>query len=221
MHVDRRTFLFGSVAAAVAGRAMPQPATGLETLSEWLRAPAASRVRGLQPLLDRIRAMDPSIHAWVQVAPQRPTGPGALADIPFGVKDIIETKGLSTEYGSPIYKGRIGTEDAAIVRELRARGGVLLGKTHSTAFAYRTPAPTRNPRALDHTPGGSSSGSAAAVAAGMVPPAIGSPTAGPLLPPPADFGLVGFKTPHGPVSHTRARPPAPSFDHLGAPSPPG
>ena len=84
---------------------------------------------------------------------------GPLAEIPFGVKDIIETKGLSTEYGSPIYKGRLGTADAAIVEKLRSRGGVLLGKTHTTAFAYRTPAPTRNPRALDHTPGGSSSGS--------------------------------------------------------------
>ena len=69
------------------------------------------------------------------------TGNGALGGIPFGVKDIIETRGLATEYGSPIYKGRIGTADAAIVRQLRQRGGVLLGKTHTTAFAYSTPAP--------------------------------------------------------------------------------
>ena len=118
----------------------------------------------------------PSIQAWVQVLPQKATGSGKLSAIPFGVKDIIETRGLATEYGSPIYKGRIGTEDAVIVRELRRRGAILLGKTHTTAFAYRTPAPTRNPRNLGHTPGGSSSGSAAAVAAGMVPLALGTQT---------------------------------------------
>src|SRR6478752_10419020 len=77
-------------------------------------------------------------HAWVQVSPQRPTGRGKLSEIPFGVKDIIETQGLATEYGSPIYKGRIGTADAAIVREMRKRGAILLGKTHCTAFAYFT-----------------------------------------------------------------------------------
>src|SRR5713101_4578593 len=162
--MPRRTFLFGALAAAI-----DQPPTRLDTLTQWMHASRKARELELPPCLDRIRAMEPSLHAWVQVAPQRPTGTGPLFEIPFGVKDMIETKGLSTEYGSPIYKGRIGTADAAIVRELRRRGGILLGKTQSTAFAYRTPAPTRNPRALDHTPGGSSSGSAAAVAAGMVP----------------------------------------------------
>ena len=95
----------------------------------------------------------------------------------------METRGLSTEYGSPIYKGRIGTVDAAIVRDLRARGAVLLGKTQTTAFAYREPAPTVNPRNHEHTPGGSSSGSAAAVAAGMVPFALGTQTMGSVLRP--------------------------------------
>ena len=104
------------------------------------------RARGrCSPTVDRIRAMDTSIHAWVQVLPQRPTGAGPLDEIPFGAKDIMETRGLSTEYGSAIYKGRIGTEDAAIVRDLRARGAVLMGKTQTTAFAYREPAPTRQP----------------------------------------------------------------------------
>src|SRR5207244_6411632 len=127
--------------------------------------------------------MDSSIKAWVQVSPQKPKGKGKLQEIPFGAKDIIETKGLATEYGSPIYKGRIGTSDAAIVRDLRQRGAILLGKTQCTAFAYRTPAPTRNPRDLEHTPGGSSSGSAAAVAAGMVPFALGTQTRGSVLRP--------------------------------------
>ena len=72
---------------------------------------------------------------------ERPTGSGPLADIPFGVKDIVETQGMATEYGSPLYKGRLGTADAAIVREMRRRGAILLGKTVTTAFAHRTPGP--------------------------------------------------------------------------------
>jgi len=132
-----------------------------------MNASTSEREGALQSLADRVRSRDADIRAWVQIAPQPVTGKGKLQNIPFGVKDVIETSGLATEYGSPIYKGRIGTSDAAIVRLLRERGGVLFGKTHTTAFAYRTPSPTRNPRNLDHTPGGSSSGSAAAVAAGM------------------------------------------------------
>lgn len=213
--IDRRTFLFGAAAAAFGQRAIAQPSTRLETLSEWLQASPDSRKLALPATLDRIRSMDPSIHAWVQVAPQRPTGTGPLAEIPFGVKDIIETKGLSTEYGSPIYKGRIGTADAAIVEKLRSRGGILLGKTHSTAFAYRTPAPTRNPRALDHTPGGSSSGSAAAVAAGMVPVAIGTQTGGSVLRPASFCGVTGFKPSYGLLPMAGVLPFAKSLDTLG------
>src|SRR5439155_3604433 len=151
----------------------------------------------------------------VQVAPQRPTGNGKLLEIPFGAKDIIETKGMATEYGSPIYKGRIGTEDAAIVRELRNRGAVLMGKTQSTAFAYRTPAPTRNPRNLEHTPGGSSSGSAAAVAAGMVPFAIGTQTGGSVLRPASFCGVTGFKATYGLLPMEGVLPFAKSLDTLG------
>jgi Asp-tRNA(Asn)/Glu-tRNA(Gln) amidotransferase A subunit family amidase len=159
--------------------------------------------------------MDPSIHAWVQVLPQPSTGSGPLAEIPFAAKDIIETRGLSTEYGSPIYKGRIGTEDAAIVRELRQRGAILLGKTHTTAFAYRTPAPTRNPRDVAHTPGGSSSGSAAAVAAGMVPFALGTQTKGSVLRPASYCGVTGFKPTYGLLSLEGVLPFAKSLDTLG------
>ena len=159
--------------------------------------------------------MDPSIHAWVQVLPQRPTGEGMLSEIPFGAKDIIETRGLSTEYGSPIFKGRIGTADAAIVRELRRHGAVLLGKTQTTEFAYRTPAPTRNPRNLEHTPGGSSSGSAAAVAAGMVPFALGTQTMGSVLRPASYCGVTGFKSSYGLLSMDGVLPFAKSLDTLG------
>ena len=173
------------------------------------------RARALQPTVDRIRAMDSSLHAWVQVLPQRPTGAGPLDEIPFGAKDIMETRGLSTEYGSPIYKGRIGTADAAIVRDLRARGAVLMGKTHTTAFAYREPAPTVNPRNHEHTPGGSSSGSAAAVAAGMVPVALGTQTMGSVLRPASYCGVTGFKGTYGLVSLEGVLPFATSLDTLG------
>jgi Asp-tRNA(Asn)/Glu-tRNA(Gln) amidotransferase A subunit family amidase len=138
-----------------------------------------------------------------------------LAGIPYGVKDIIETRGVATEYGAPIYKGRIGTVDAAIVREMQSHGAIMLGKTETTAFAYRTPPPTRNPRDLAHTPGGSSSGSAAAVAAGMVPLAIGEQTLGSVLRPASFCGVTGFKPTYGRLSMDGVLPLAKSLDTLG------
>ena len=211
--IDRRTFLLASFAAAMTASAQTPR---LETLSQWLNASRKDRELALQPCLDRIQAMDTSIHAWVQVSPQRPTGNGTLSEIPFAAKDIIETRGLSTEYGSPIYKGRIGTTDAAIVRDMRRRGAILLGKTHTTSFAYRTPGPTRNPRNLEHTPGGSSSGSAAAVAAGMVPVAFGTQTRGSVLRPASYCGVTGFKASYGLLSLEGVLPFAKSLDTLGA-----
>jgi len=214
--MDRRTFILAgftvAINAAMDDRAdIPQ----LETLTQWLAASRKTRQAALGSCLDRIRAMDSSIHAWVQVSPQRPTADGKLAEIPFGAKDIMETRGLSTEYGSPIYKGRIGTTDAAIVRDLRQRGAILLGKTQCTAFAYRTPAPTCNPRDLNHTPGGSSSGSAAAVAAGMVPFALGTQTRGSVLRPASFCGVTGFKPTYGLFSLEGVLPLAKSLDTLG------
>lgn len=210
--IDRRTFLFGSVALAT-GAWSDTPT--LETVTEWLKASRAERERALQPTIDRISAMDGDIQAWVQVLPQRPPRNGKISGVPFGVKDIIETQGLLTQYGSPIYKGRIGTSDAAIVRQLRQRGGVLLGKTHTTSFAYRTPGPTRNPRDLAHTPGGSSSGSAAAVAAGMVPVALGTQTGGSVLRPASYCGVAGFKATYGLLPMEGVLPFAKSLDTLG------
>jgi Asp-tRNA(Asn)/Glu-tRNA(Gln) amidotransferase A subunit family amidase len=210
--LDRRSFLLAGLAAAMRPAAQTPP---LETVTQFLNASRQTRERAWQACLDRIRTMDPSIHAWVQVLPQRPTGDGMLSEIPFGAKDIMETRGLSTEYGSPVYKGRIGTADAAIVRELRTRGAILLGKTQTTAFAYRTPAPTRNPRNLEHTPGGSSSGSAAAVAAGMVPVALGTQTRGSVLRPASYCGVTGFKASYGLLSMEGVLPFAKSLDTLG------
>ena len=215
--LSRRKFLFAGFVAAV-GRATTysqQQASIPETLTQWLGASAKMRKLALQRCLDRIQTMEPSIHAWVQVSPQRNTTRGRLSGIPYGVKDIVETKGLATKYGSPIYKGRIGTTDAAIIREMQKRGAILLGKTQTTAFAYLTPAPTRNPRDLEHTPGGSSSGSAAAVAAGMVPFAIGEQTRGSVLRPASFCGVTGFKPTYGLLSMEGVLPLSKSLDTLG------
>jgi len=200
---------------ALPGAAAPVESSRLETFSDWIKADRAARKRGLEQCLQRIRELEPSIHAWVVVQPERPTGDGPLAEIPFGVKDIVETKGMATGYGSPLYKGRVGTEDAAIIRDLRSRGGILLGKTVTTAFAYRTPGPTRNPRNLEHTPGGSSSGSAAAVAAGMVPFTIGEQTRGSMIRPASFCGVTGFKPTYDLLPTEGMLPFAKSLDTLG------
>jgi Asp-tRNA(Asn)/Glu-tRNA(Gln) amidotransferase A subunit family amidase len=116
-----------------------------------------------------------------------------LRGIPVGVKDIFDTAALPTSYGSPIYAGYQPPADAALVCEIRRAGGVVLGKTVTTEFAFMHPGRTRNPCNPHHTPGGSSSGSAAAVAAGMIPLAIGSQTGGSVIRPAAYCGIAGFK----------------------------
>jgi Asp-tRNA(Asn)/Glu-tRNA(Gln) amidotransferase A subunit family amidase len=219
MSTTRRDFIKAGVAfgAAAGVSTLFAQSPRLETFSDWIRADRDARKRGLAQCLERIRQLEPSIHAWVQVQqqPEQPTGDGPLFGIPFGAKDIIETKGIATEYGSPVYKGRVGTADAAIIREMRSRGAILLGKTVTTAFAYRTPGPTRNPRNLEHTPGGSSSGSAAAVAAGMVPFTIGEQTRGSMIRPASFCGITGFKPTHDLLSMEGVLPLAKSLDTLG------
>jgi Asp-tRNA(Asn)/Glu-tRNA(Gln) amidotransferase A subunit family amidase len=116
-----------------------------------------------------------------------------LRGLPVGIKDIFDTADLPTEYGSPIYAGHRPKADAALVSLVRRAGGIVLGKTVTTEFASLQPAATRNPHNLDHTPGGSSSGSAAAVAAGMLPVACGSQTGGSVIRPAAFCGVAGFK----------------------------
>ena len=226
MKHTRRNFIKTSAAVAAAASisklaAMPPGVAAavesprMETFTEWLQADLETRKRGLQLCLQRIRELEPSIHAWVQVQPERPTADGTLSEIPFGAKDIIETENMATEYGSPLYKGRLGAKDAAIIREMRSRGAILLGKTVTTAFAYRSPGPTRNPRNLDHTPGGSSSGSAAAVAAGMVPFTIGEQTRGSMIRPASYCGIAGFKPTHDLLPMEGVLPLAKSEDTLG------
>jgi Asp-tRNA(Asn)/Glu-tRNA(Gln) amidotransferase A subunit family amidase len=165
--------------------------------------------------LRRISELDGDVRAWVEVSPQPATDSGPLNGIPFGAKDIYETRGMATEYGSPIYAGRKGEADAAMIAGLRRSGAILLGKTHTTAFASFDAAPTRNPRFPGHTPGGSSSGSAAAVAAGMVPFALGTQTLGSVLRPASYCGVCGFKPTFGLIPMNGILAFAPSLDTAG------
>src|SRR5260370_38658444 len=146
MRYTRRDFIKTSAAAGAAasipslgvmpsGRAAQLKSASLETFSDWIQADRETRKQRLEQCLQRIRELEPSIPACVHVQPARPTGDGPLSEIPFGVKDIVETKGMVTEYGSPLYKGRAGTEAAAIIRERRERGAILLCKPLTTPFA--------------------------------------------------------------------------------------
>ncbi len=187
----------------------------LRQFVEWLETRSRTPHDLLELCLKRIAERDEQLRAWVEVSPQEALGSGPLSGIPFGVKDIFETRYMATEYGSPIYAGRKGSDDAALVIALRERGAVLVGKTHTTAFAYFDPAPTRNPHNTWHTPGGSSSGSAVAVAAGMVPFALGTQTLGSVLRPASFGGVVGFKPSAGLLPLAGVLPFAPSLDTAG------
>ncbi len=171
--------------------------------------------QSLDSCLARIREHEPELQCWVEVSPLAPLAEGPLSGVCFGVKDIFAVEGLRLEWGSPVFSGRRATEDCALVRRLRQLGGTVVGKTHTTSFAYFDPAPTRNPHRAGHTPGGSSSGSAAAVAAGMVPMAIGSQTQGSVLRPASFCGVVGFKPTLGLIDLTGVMPFAPTLDTAG------
>jgi Asp-tRNA(Asn)/Glu-tRNA(Gln) amidotransferase A subunit family amidase len=143
----------------------------------------------------------------------QPIGP--LHGVPVGIKDIFDTADMPTEYGSVLYAGRTPSSDATVVARLRAAGALVMGKTVTTEFAYFAPGKTRNPINPEHTPGGSSSGSAAAVAANMVPLAIGSQTNGSTIRPAAYCGVIGFKPTHGLVSRHGALVLSRTLDHVG------
>ena len=140
---------------------------------------------------------------------------GPLHGVPVGIKDIFDTGDMPTEFGSKLWAGRTPRRDAAAVARLRAAGAVILGKTVTTEYAYFNPGKTRNPHNPDHTPGGSSSGSAAAVAALMVPGAIGSQTNGSVIRPAAFCGVVGFKPTHGLIPRSGALLLSRALDHVG------
>jgi Asp-tRNA(Asn)/Glu-tRNA(Gln) amidotransferase A subunit family amidase len=183
----------------------------------------------VEACLAQIREVDAQVEAWafldVDYALQqaraadeqrltgRPIGP--LHGVPVGIKDIFDTADMPTEYGSVIHAGRTPSRDAAVVSMLRAAGAVIMGKTVTTEFAYFSPGKTRNPHSREHTPGGSSSGSAAAVAASMVPLAIGSQTNGSTIRPAAYCGVIGYKPSHGSISRHGALMLSRTLDHVG------
>ena len=175
--------------------------------------------------LDRIAAREDVVGAWQYLdrdralaeARQRDREPprGPLHGVPIAVKDLIDTADMPTGYGSPIYRGHLPAADAACVALARAAGAVVLGKTVTTEFAAFTPGKTANPRNPAHTPGGSSSGSAAAVADGMAPLAFGTQTAGSVIRPAAFCGVVGYKPSFGLISRAGVKPLADSLDTVG------
>lgn len=179
----------------------------------------------VEDCLARIRGREGTIHAWAHIDPaaaiaaareaDRSPRLSALHGLPVGVKDICDTADMPTTYGSAIFTGHRPKQDAACVKRLRDLGAIVLGKTVTTEFAYFTPGPTANPHDPTRTPGGSSSGSAAAVADFMVPLAYGSQTAGSVIRPAAYCGVVGFKGTHGWFPLDGVVPLAPELDTLG------
>lgn len=175
--------------------------------------------------LERIAARDGELAAWIYViadaalaqarALDRQAPQGPLHGIPVGIKDIIDTADMPTEHGSPIYRGNRPRADASAVALLRQAGCVILGKTATAEFANLHPPATRNPRNPAHTPGGSSSGSAAAVADHMVPFALGTQTGGSMIRPAAFCGVVGLKPSFGTINRTGVKPVSDSLDTLG------
>src|ERR1700738_4738001 len=161
----------------------------------------------VQNCLERIAEREPVVRAWSYLAGEAALAQARTFDkagkktllrgVPFGIKDIFDTTDMPTTYGSPIYVGCRPANDASAAALPRAAGGILLGKTVTTEFANRQPGPTTTPHDADFTPGGSSSGAAAAVADFMVPLAIGPQTGGSVIRPAAYCGVVGFKPSFG------------------------
>ena len=183
----------------------------------------------MRDCLARIDEVEAAVHAWAFLdrdhARQQAEAAdlhrkhgkalGPLHGVPIGIKDIIDTGDMPTELGSPLWAGRTPRQDAAVVARLRAAGAVIMGKTVTTEYAYRQPGRTTNPHDATRTPGGSSSGSAAAVAAHMVPGALGSQTNGSVIRPAAFCGVVGFKPTHGLVPRRGMLLLSRTLDHVG------
>jgi Asp-tRNA(Asn)/Glu-tRNA(Gln) amidotransferase A subunit family amidase len=201
----------------------------IDGVGRALREGRTTCVEVLERCLDRIEEWEPRVRAWVvvdrdgalaqaraldeELAAGNVRGP--LHGIPIGVKDIIDVAGLPTAAGFRPWKDRIAEADAPLVARLREAGAVILGKTVTTQFAWIDPPPTRNPWNLERTPGGSSSGSAAAVALGMCLGALGSQTGGSITRPASFCGVCGFKPTFGALPTEGIVPFAPSLDHPG------
>ncbi|MGH8736173.1 MAG: amidase [Burkholderiales bacterium] len=194
-----------------------------------IREGQISSVELVDSCLARIDEVEDRIQAWAFLDPahareqaraadearSRGRPVGALHGVPVGIKDIIDTADMPTEDGTPLHAGRRPQKDATVVSLLRAAGAVILGKTVTTEFAVYAPGKTRNPHDLERTPGGSSSGSAAAVAAEMVPLAVGTQTNGSIIRPASYCGVVGYKPTHGLVSRTGILHQSWVLDHVG------
>jgi len=165
--------------------------------------------------LQKARAVERDLKAFEYLPVDTARRSGPLSGIPVAIKDIIATSDMPTTNGSPVYAGRVPAADAWVVERLRHLGATIFGKTVSTEFAWRHPGPTVNPWNSEHTPGGSSSGSAAAVAAGLVPLALGTQTLGSIIRPAAFNGIVGFKPSYGAIPRIGVHPLSPSLDHVG------
>jgi len=199
------------------------------TAARRIREGLLSSVELVSACLARIDETDAEIGAWAQLDREhalaqatkldaiRQSGRplGALHGVPVGIKDIVDTKEFPTERGSEIFSGRKPDKDAAIVNRLIDAGAVILGKTVTTELAFMHAAGTRNPHNIDHSPGGSSSGSAAAVAAFHVPLAIGSQTNGSVVRPASFCGIYGFKPTRGVVSRRGILQTSQSLDQVG------
>lgn len=212
---------------------METPAsTAVPTVREWVRLiheGAATSEQLVTACLDAMDATEPDIGAWVSVDRERALSQarvldesrrrgrplGELHGIPVGIKDNFDTAELPTERGTAIYADRQPDADCAVVEKLREAGAVILGKTVCTEFAWMHPAATRNPHDSARTPGGSSSGSAAAVAAGQVPLAVGSQTNGSVLRPASYCGVYGFKPSAGIISRRGVFETSPTLDQVG------
>ena len=201
----------------------------LSQASRLIRRKELSPLELLKSLLERIDAYEPRLKAWVAIDRKNATAAahrcseeaqrgelrGPLHGIPIGVKDIFYTKGMKTTAGSKLLSNFIPEFDATVVSRLREAGAIILGKTQTTEFAVHDPAPTRNPWNTKHTPGGSSSGSAAAVSSGMCPAALGSQTGGSTIRPAAYCGIIGLKPTYGRLSRYGILPVSWSLDHVG------
>ncbi|MBB6406355.1 amidase [Arthrobacter sp. AZCC_0090] len=198
----------------------------LRELSMALASGAVTPSSAVEQAWQRMQATEPEIRAWAEIDAggarfaarelERSTNTrGPLWGVPVGVKDLIDVQGLPTRCGSVLRGGEPAGSDADCVKLLRQAGAVVMGKTVTTEFGYFAPGPTRNPANRAHTPGGSSSGSAAAVAAGMVPLAIGTQTAGSLTRPASFCGVAGFVAPKGQFSMSGVTGLSPSLDSLG------
>jgi len=202
---------------------------GISEASRLMREGVLTPSELLESHLRRIGALEPEVRAWVTVdregareAAKRLSEEveeghirGPLHGVPVGFKDIYDTAGLRTTMGSKIYDQFVPGVDADTVAGLREAGAIILGKTETTEFAVTDPAPTRNPWNLEHTPGGSSSGSAAAVSSGMCPAALGSQTGGSVIRPASFCGVVGMKPTYDLISRRGVFPLSWSLDHVG------